>query len=145
MADDLNLDGIMDWGSNSTAIANTNYMFSRTSFIGGEPTNVGYGQQVDANTWEFKIAEFTIDSGFYQGPGQTQFNIVKPAATNFVPPTYATAHVDGTTFNVSAVNQQGAYDNSTGITFVVPEPGTAAMVGSAALALLARRKARRSQ
>ena len=141
-ASDLNGDGIMDWGSTSTAAANTNYMLCRTGTIGGE-TGVGtIGQAVDANTWEFKIATFNlqIGAGGY-GAGQTFLEVVKPnMKANVGAWTYAAAYSDGSHFNVDTSNQQGAYTSSQGIVLGIPEPSSAAALGAAGLALLSRRR-----
>jgi len=140
---DLNSDGVIDWGSTSTAAANTNYMFTRTNTVGGELGGTT-GQDADGIgpglTWEWKIATFTVTAAAV-GAGQTRFNIVKPAATSFVAVNYAVAAVDNVNFLVSQTNQQGAYTGSQGVTFMpIPEPASVGLLGVAAIGLLGRKR-----
>jgi len=138
---DLNADGILDWGSTSTAIANTNYMFTRTDTVGGELAGGTIGQSFNGG-WEFKLASFTVTANAV-GTGTTTFNIVKPNATSFVAVIYAVSKIDGSTVNVTSSNQQGAYAASTGATLVtgiIPEPASVGLLGTATLGLLGRRR-----
>jgi autotransporter-associated beta strand protein len=115
---DLNADGIQDWGSTSTSVSNSSYLFLRSS----APVLAGgtVGQQVDASTWEFKLASYTVNVGTV-GTGGTFFNVVKPNATGApVPAIYALARVDGTSYQVNGDNQQGAYSESVGVAFLAP-------------------------
>jgi hypothetical protein len=133
---DLNADGIIDWGSTSLSAANTNHFFGRAPNV---VTGPGFGQAVDANTWEFRLGTFTLNAATV-GPGVTQFNVVKP-----VPPsnpdaiTYVVGRIDNSTFNVTSSNQQGAYTNSIGVSFI-PEPASVALLGVAGISLLRRRR-----
>jgi autotransporter-associated beta strand protein len=127
---DLNGDGMGDWGSTSTALSNSSYMFARA---GGIMTGPSVGQALSSNAWEFRLASFTVNAGS-TGTGVTNFNVVKPSATSVpVAATYAFARVDGVAFNISQSNQQGAYSGSTGVTFLSsgssPPPGPTAWDG----------------
>jgi len=141
---DLNGDGIIDWGSTSTNGANTNYMLARTGIVGGRVGGGTVGQAAGTG-WEFKIASFSLNVGGV-GTGTTTFKIVQPNAKASVGAfTYASSNVDGTTFNVSTSNQQGAYTGSSGTTVtpaggVVPEPASIGLLGAAAVGLLGRRR-----
>jgi len=145
---DLNGDGIIDWGSTANAAgssANTNYMLARTAVGGGRVGGGTVGQAV-GSAWEFKIATFTLNIGA-TGPGTTAFNIVQSNAKNTVgATTWAASTVDGSAFNVSSSNNQGAYAGSTGTTVtpaaggVVPEPASIGLLGAAAVGLLGRRR-----
>ena len=135
---DLNADGVIDWGSTSTLPANTNYMFARTDTVGGEVGGTT-GSSGGGLTWEWKVASFTVHVAATDG-GQTAFNMVKPAATSFTGVTYAGGSVDNTAFNVTNTNLQGAYAGSTGVLFLVPEPGSLGLLGAAAIGLIGRRK-----
>jgi len=135
---DMNTDGALDWGSTSTGAANTNYMFARTSTVGGELGGGTLGQAV-GSTWEFKLATFTVNATTV-GAGTTAYNIVKPAATAFTGVSYAGGSVDGSLYNVTNTNQQGAYTGSQGVLFLVPEPGTLGLLGAAAIGLIGRRR-----
>jgi hypothetical protein len=132
-------DGVVDWGSSSTGAANTNYMFARTSTVGGELGGGTLGQAV-GNSWEFKLATFTVNATTLGPGGTTAFNMVKPAATAFTGVSYAGATIDGSAFNVTNTNQQGAYAGSTGVLFLVPEPGSLGLLGAAAIGLIGRRR-----
>ena len=141
-ANDWNADGIVDWGTTATATANTNYMLARNATVGGVFGGGTLGQSVDAQTWEFKLATFTLNAAAI-GTGTTSFNMVQPnmkAVAGAV--TYAVSKVDNVTFNVSSANQQGAYTGSTGITLVgaIPEPSSIGLLGAAAVGLLGRRR-----
>jgi hypothetical protein len=137
---DYNGDGVVDWGSTSTAQANTNYMFSRTSTLGGEAAGGTLGESGGGLTWEFKLATFTV-TATATGGGTTAFNMFKPAQTSLSGATYATAQVDGTTFNVTNTNQQGTYTGSTGVLFTaIPEPASLGLLGAAAIGLIGRRR-----
>jgi len=137
---DLNGDGIVDWGSNSTSSADTNYLFARNAGIVNGGTTIG--SAVDVNTWQFKLASFTVTATTL-GSGTTTFNLVKPNATAVTAVTYAVARVDNTAFNVSSTNQQGAYPSG-GVSFVggapIPEPTTLGLAGIAAIGLIGRRR-----
>ena len=115
---DLNADTITDWGSTSTSSSNTNYMLVRnatptTGALGGGTL----GQAVNANTWEFKIASFTLAVGSLSGQGDTGFYVVQPMARAITGDfTYASARVDGSAFPVTRNNTQGAYSGSLGAT-----------------------------
>lgn len=111
---DVNADGITDWGSKSTAIADTSYMMARAS--GHVMAGGTVGQQVNASLWEFKMASFTVNVNAV-GNGTTAFNVVKPYATTGIAITYASGRVDGVNFNVLSTNTQGAYTNSIGVLF----------------------------
>ncbi|HEX8524298.1 MAG TPA: PEP-CTERM sorting domain-containing protein [Tepidisphaeraceae bacterium] len=144
-ANDLNGDGIIDWGSSSTSSADTNYMLARAAGIVSDGGTVG--QSVNANTWEFKLATFQVTVGAAGGTGTTSFDLVKPNATTGVAITYATARVDGVGFNVQSTNTQGAYVAGNGITFtaaatggVTPEPASLGLLGVAAIGLVGRRR-----
>jgi autotransporter-associated beta strand protein len=113
---DLNADGVSDWGSTSTSINHTGYLFARTTTTGGEVGGGSVGQAVNASTWEFKIATYNVVATSISR-GVTTFNIIKPNATLLGGVTYAQAKVDGATFNVDSANQQGAYTGSVGTTF----------------------------
>jgi autotransporter-associated beta strand protein len=111
---DLNGDGITDWGSTSTAVGNPGYVWVRASgmiLAGGS-----VGQQVDASTWEFKLATFTVKVDAV-GTGTTFFSVVKPNATGLPQLTYALGRVDNTTFTVTSSNQHNAYAMSLGVAF----------------------------
>jgi hypothetical protein len=139
-AAELNGDAIIDWGATVTAGANTNYMLARNATVGGVNSGGTLGGAVDAITWEFKIASFTVDAAAL-GTGRTDFNIVQPNAKNTVGAfTYSTAKVDNTTFNVSSSNTQGAFAGSLGVTLLVPEPASIGLLGAAAVGLLGRRR-----
>jgi hypothetical protein len=141
---DLNGDGVIDWGSTSTASGNTNYLLARTAQVGGIQGGVTIGQAFDANTWEFKLATFNLDVGTQSfHASTTTFNVVQPNAKATVGPlTYASGSVDNTTFNVNSSNTQGAYAGSQGITlyYNIPEPAGAGLMGAAAIGLLGRRR-----
>ncbi|HEX8523581.1 MAG TPA: hypothetical protein VF669_15105, partial [Tepidisphaeraceae bacterium] len=120
---DLNGDGVIDWGSSSTSSADTRYMLARAAGIVSDGGTVG--QSVNANTWEYRLATFTVDIASV-GIGTTSFDLVKPNATTGVAITYATARVDGAAFNVQSTNTQGAYVAGNGVTFTtVPAPNIA--------------------
>jgi hypothetical protein len=98
----INADGIADWGTTATAAANTFYMLARNATVGGASAGATLGAAVDAITWEFKLATFTIDVGGV-GTGSTSFNIIQPNAKATVgAQTYATAKIDNATFNVTS-------------------------------------------
>jgi hypothetical protein len=136
---DLNGDGAIDWGSTSTSGSNSNYQFTRA---GGIVTGGGaIGQAVDANTWEFRLASFTVTLGATLGAGQTAFDVVKPTASQTPSAfTYIVGRVDNTTFNVTSSIQQGTYTGSSGVLFIVPEPASLGLLGTAAIGLLGRRR-----
>jgi autotransporter-associated beta strand protein len=113
---DLNADGVTDWGSTSTSSSNTGYLFARTTTTGGEVGGGAVGQAVNATTWEFKIATYNV-SATSLATGSTAFNMAKPNATSIGGVVYAQAKVDGSAFNVTNTNQQGAYTGSTGVLF----------------------------
>jgi hypothetical protein len=143
---DLNGDGIIDWGSTSTAQANTNYMLARylDNTPGGVHGGGTTGQAVDANTWEFKLATWTLNAATV-GSGTTEFKIVQPALKATVgTATYANALVDNTQFNITTANAQGTYTGSTGVTVSaagpIPEPASIGLLGAAAVGLLGRRR-----
>jgi hypothetical protein len=138
---ELNGDGIVDWGATVTAVANTNYMLARNATVGGAVTGGTLGQSVDANTWEFKIASFQVNASAFGG-GSTTFNVVQPSLKNTVgTTTYAAAKVDGATFAVTNANTQQAFANSSGATLVpIPEPASVGLLGAAAVGLLGRRR-----
>jgi hypothetical protein len=136
---DLNGDGVVDWGSSSAAIADTNYAMARAgSTVYGGGT---VGQSINANSWEFKIASFLVSAQTVAGEGSTTFNIVKPAATSGAAVYYAVTRIDGASMNVSNVNQQGAFTSATGVTFV-PEPASGGVLAASAIALFGRRRSR---
>src|SRR5688572_12751511 len=141
-SNELNGDGVLDWGASVTTASNTNYMLVRNATVGGAAAGGTLGQQVNANTWEFKIASFTVEA-FFGGPfgGKTHFNVVQPEAKNTVGDifTYASARIDGSTFNIARTDTRGAFANSSGATLVIPEPASA-LLGAAAVGLLARRR-----
>jgi hypothetical protein len=138
---DLNGDGIGDWGSTSTNLTNTAYMFARTANAGtgGEVAGGTLGNAVGADGWEFKIATFTVNV-----TGDMTFNISKPVATlsGASAGTYTQFVNDGTTVNVQNSNAaaQGTFANSVGAHFVVPEPASIGLIGAAAIGLLGRRR-----
>ncbi|HEX8522097.1 MAG TPA: PEP-CTERM sorting domain-containing protein [Tepidisphaeraceae bacterium] len=135
---DLNGDGVIDWGSSSTSNSDTNYAYPRQSGIVNGGGTVG--QAVDANTWEFKLATFTVSVGTVGAFGEsTRLDMVKPNATSAIALNYAFAKVDGGNFFVTNQNQQGAYAASTGVEFVVPEPSVVGLIGAAAAVGLVRR------
>jgi len=143
---DLNGDGISDWGSTSTAVANTNYMFCRNATAGGALGGGSVGQAVDAQTWEFRIATFQLNIvAVGNEPGRTYLEVVKPNWRNGVgPTTYAAAYTDGVHFNVENSNQQGAFAGSQGIELHLPEPAATPLLGAAAIALVRRRSNKRT-
>ena len=140
---DLNGDGVNDWGSTSTNASNTNYMIVRSAIVGGRVGGGTTGQAVDANTWEFKIADFTVDVNSY-GPGAVTQFVVAQHEARFTSGafTYATSVVDGLNFSITSSNTQSAYSLSQGATMLVPEPGALALFGAATVGLLARRRKR---
>jgi len=112
-ANNLTNDGVGDWGSNSNLIANAGYMFCRadTSVNGGGTV----GQSVNANTWEFRLATFTLNITSVHPIGandQTNIAIVKPAATSFSGVTYASSRQDGVTHYVTSTSFAGVYGSS---------------------------------
>lgn len=135
-AQDINGDGITDWGSSSTLTTDSNYMLARPPAMATGGGSVG--DAVDANTWEFKLASFTINIGASDGAGWSRFGIAKPGWSSVFPLCYATGRIDGLTFNITNMNQQGAYVDSLGVTFV-PEPGVMSLIGGAAALMLGRR------
>ncbi|HEX8523744.1 MAG TPA: autotransporter-associated beta strand repeat-containing protein [Tepidisphaeraceae bacterium] len=97
-AADLNADGITDWGSSSTSISNTNYMFAR----GTGPIDAGgaYGRAVDAQTWEFKVATYTLNVNAASGTaeGETHLYASRPSGVSTsVPIIYVVYRIDGVT------------------------------------------------
>ncbi|HEX8525289.1 MAG TPA: autotransporter-associated beta strand repeat-containing protein [Tepidisphaeraceae bacterium] len=118
-AADLNGDGILDWGSSSTVSANTGYMLARANAI--VPGGGTIGRSVDASTWEFKLATFTVNVNAVS-TGTTQFSIVKPNATAGIAITYAAARVDGAAYSVQSTSLQNAYASSLGVTFTGADP-----------------------
>ncbi len=81
---DLNGDGLIDWGSTSTKIGDTGYMSGRAQvgiILGGGTV----GHAVDSQTWEYKLATFTLGvTGVSSINGsETEFGVRKPP----VPPT----------------------------------------------------------
>lgn len=138
----INADGIADWGTTATAAANTFYMLARNATVGGASAGATLGAAVDAITWEFKLATFTIDVGGV-GTGSTSFNIIQPNAKATVgAQTYATAKIDNATFNVTSTAPGTTYTGSTGVTFgAIPEPASIGLLGAAAVGLLGRRRA----
>jgi hypothetical protein len=133
---DLNADGIIDWGSTSTNGANSNYFYARAPNV---LTGPGFGQAVDADTWEFRLGTFTVNAAA-TGAGVTRFDVVKPpTAVDVSSFTYVVGRVDNTTFNVTDRTQQGAYTNSIGVSFI-PEPASVALLGVAGISLLRNRR-----
>ena len=161
-AANLTDDGVGDWGSNSTSINNTGYMQARSS----QPTQGGgtVGQEVDANTWEFKVANWvlTIDAVNALIGGTTEIAIVRPLATASGSTAYAVYHDDaelgdfdgdpntpdtfapGSQSSVQSTNTGPGqlHENTFGssVTFVIPEPTSLTMVGLVGAGLLSRRR-----
>jgi len=140
-SNNITADGIVDWGGTSTSTADAGYIVPRA---GGIITGGGSeGVLVNANTWEFQLATLTVNVGSV-GAGSTTFTSVKPNATGpGIAATYIVARVDNVGYNVASNNATriaDTYGNSTGVTFIVPEPASLGLAGVAAVGLLGRRR-----
>jgi hypothetical protein len=140
---DWNSDGVTDWGTTATAAANTNYMLARNATVGGVFGGGTLGQAADAQTWEFKLATFTLNASAV-GPygGSTTFKVVQPNAKNVVGAiTYANGRVDSLAFSITSSNVGTAYSGSPGLTLeAIPEPSALGLMGAAAIGLIGRRR-----
>jgi hypothetical protein len=63
------------WGTTATAAANTFYILARNATVGGASAGATLGAAVDAITWEFKLATFTIEVA--------ELAPARPASTSF--------------------------------------------------------------
>jgi hypothetical protein len=138
----ITADGIADWGGGAN-LTNTTYMLARTAITGGALGGGTIGTAVgDGNSWEFKVATFTVSVASANG-GTTSFNVVKPTAVNsgIGAGTYVIYQEDAVSKALTNANAGSAYANSTGVTFVpVPEPTSLGLIGAAAVGLIGRRR-----
>lgn len=145
-ANDINGDGVMDWGITSTNGSDTNYMLIRS----GDTTLAGssVGDAVDSNTWEFEVATFTVHVNAVGASGDsTTFRVQQPDATKagLFYAIYAVYQADGTITSVTSDAVGSLYSAGQGVTFIVPipEPASLGLLGLGALGLLGRRRNRR--
>jgi hypothetical protein len=111
LGSDLNGDGIADWGSTASDTSDVAYLLAQGGGDSGEAGGGAVGHAVNATTWEFKIATFTVNASSLNGLGETRFSVVKPAATNngIFPAIYAVYQEDGTITSLNANHLAGAY------------------------------------
>ncbi len=141
-SNNITADGIVDWGGTSTASSDPGYILTRAN---GVQTGPSVGQAVGPQAWEFQIASLTIAvNTLGTGPGATtSFNSIKPNASGGIGVTYLVGRVDNVAYNVvsnNAIRTADTYNNSSGVTFVVPEPASLGLAGVAAVGLLGRRR-----
>jgi hypothetical protein len=161
---DLNGDGVGDWGSNSSDIADTGYMLARS----GGPTAAGGTAGVavagDPNSWDFRVARWTLNVTSLGLGGDTRIGIVKPTANFAGPNAYALyhddapktdadgdpdtpdvlvnesqSHVDTTNYQTSGINGTSTYGDFVTLS-VVPEPSNFALLSLTGAGALARRR-----
>jgi len=154
ISNQLNGDGIADWGSTSNNLNNTQYLFARGPISPVYPTSgvPDPGQAVNPQAWEFKIASFTLSTGTAVGLGTTQFGVFRPTATKsgFGVGTYASYFQDNATglgpSTVAGNNSgtwSGVYQNTGSgrfIELIVPEPTSLGLLGIGAVGLFGRRR-----
>jgi len=140
-------DGMGDWGGTNLDIgSDTTYLLPRSTAV--TLANAGVGDQIDSNTWEFRLSTFDVTVNSVSGIANsvTQYNVIKPAATKsgISPATYIAYRQDTGTVSITNANFGTTYSASTGIQLLtpaaVPEPATLGLVGAAAVGLLGRRR-----
>jgi hypothetical protein len=185
-AADLTPDGIGDWGSASTDLANTNYMLARSSVgnqwvvnaaaASGIAGSAGpqlytdgavfsrtgdFGHVLPADPthgYEWRLADFTFQTGATLGPGRTQIKMDVDGIANSVADANVAVYYQDGTGPVSGSGKTRKWSTPASITtgggtasqpifdasgfaeFVVPEPGSLGLLGIAAIGLLARRR-----
>lgn len=144
LGSDLNADGFGDWGSLTPSTSDAVYMFAHVA-----PSPLAYftaaddiGRAVDKHTWEFPIATFTISvTDTLPGDGgETQLEIVRPTfSTSPFLPYYASFRRDGALLGVIGA-AAGVYGAA--VSFVVPEPSSAATLVAAMIFTMSGRRRR---
>src|SRR5207237_2093151 len=129
-------DGIVDWGSPSLGNFSDPKWMSATEGL-YESGNGSIGAPVNANTWEFKIATFTLNMGNL-GSGTTRFNVINGNTGAAFGSSYVTAKMDGVISTLFTNTPGDTFTSSQGVSLVVPEVAGLAMLGSASIGLLAR-------
>jgi hypothetical protein len=113
-------DGIVDWGGKTLQIyTDSTWLYAHAPdwVMGGGSV----GNAVDANTWEFKVATFTLNMGIL-GSGTTKFDVINGAATpGPFGACYTAARVDGAFQLLSTNNPGTSFQESQGLSVVVPE------------------------
>ena len=131
-------DGIVDWGAPVLGtFADPKWMsaWAQTTIFGGGTV----GQAVDANSWEFKIATFSLNATTV-GAGKTQFNFINGTSPSPIPgvgSTYCVGRTDGVGFGIFTSNPGDTFTQSQGIT-LVPEATGLGIFASVSIGLLVR-------
>ena len=94
------------------------------------------GHAVNADSWEFKIATFSLDMGNVAS-GTTRFNFQNGTGFGTNGATYAVGRSDGVGFGIFTGNPGDMFASSQGVT-LLPEATGLGVMGAASIGLLTR-------